>query len=476
MKTPTRSPFALLVSLLVAAGAHASGEVWRYPEKEVPATGPALVEVGAAGREKAPRLDVVVKDDKGQPVAGMAVNVFPYIGKNEPKHVGAATDASGSIVVRGIDTKGLDAVRLAFIWEAGVKTIRVRLERAKGGWSVASAPYKRVEDGKDEGSCMNLFTVKPEDGGNFLLTFNRPPSIAWCEDIVYGSKKHEQVLSHINQIGARNVNQGDKNMYNPDDEAKMGLEASNEFDQKLPAITDPEIVGYVTKLAQGVVAASDQPNLKPTVRVVNTPDVNAFVTAGGHIYVFTGLIAVAQNESQLAGVIAHETSHAIARHVTEGATRNQLAQGGAQLGSAVLGGLLKLGNTTQGLLNEASTTSAGLVTLKFDRGSEAEADLLGSQYLWKGGWDPEAIARFFEMFSKMSKGSSTPAFLSTHPTDAKRVKDGITWARAYLPAKEKYLVDTAEFQACKAKVQKLPKPAPQQPQPQPQKPQGAAGH
>jgi len=433
--------------------------VWRYPEKEAPATGPALVEIGTAGRDKAPRLDVAVKDDKGQPVAGMGIGVFPYIGKADPKRVAAATDAAGAIVVRGIDTKGLDALRLAFTWEGGVKTIRVRVEPSKGGWAVVSAPYKRVEDGKDEGSCMNLFTVKPEGGGSFLLTFNRPPSIGWCEDIVYGSKKHEHELARINAIGARNVNKGDKNMYSADDEAKMGLEASNQFDQKLAAINDPEIVGYVTKLAQSVVAASDQPNMKVTVRVVNTPDVNAFVTAGGHIYVFAGLIAVAQNESQLAGVIAHETSHAIARHVTEGATRNQLAQGGAQIGSAILGGLLKLGDTTQAIVNEGATTSAGLVTLKYDRGSESEADLLGAQYLWKGGWDPEAIAHFFEMFSKMSKGSATPAFLSTHPTDAKRVQDGITWARAFLPGKDRYLVDTAEFEACKAKVAKLPKPA-----------------
>ncbi|HEX4824437.1 MAG TPA: M48 family metallopeptidase [Candidatus Polarisedimenticolaceae bacterium] len=458
MKNVARVSIVVFVSLFAFVSARSSGEVWRYPEKEVPATGPALVEIGQPGRDKAPRLDVVVKDDKGQPVAGMAINVFPYLGKNEPKHVATATDASGGIVVRGIDMKGLDAVRLAFIWEAGVKTIRVRVEPSKKGWAVVAAPYKRVEDGKDEGSCMNLFSIKPEGGGSFQLTFKRPPSIAWCEDIVYGSKKHEQVLSHINEIGKRDVNKGDKNMYNADDEAKMGLEASNQFDQKLPAITDPDIVGYVTQLALKIVASSDQPNLKPTVRVVNTQDVNAFVTAGGHIFVFSGLIAVAQNESQLAGVIAHETSHAIARHVTEGATRNQFAQTGAQVGSAVLGGLLKLGNTTQGLLNEGATQSAGLVTLHFDRASETEADLLGSQYLWKGGWDPEAIAHFFEMFAKMSKGSSTPEFLSTHPTDAKRVQNGITWARAFLPAKEKYLVDTAEFQACKAKVQKLPKP------------------
>lgn len=456
----------VLLSLAAAAVAVASGEVWRYPDKEVPAVGPALVEIGTAGREKAPAIEVAVVDGE-KPVAGMGIGVFSYIGKNEPPRVLAATGADGKIVVRGIDTKGLEAVRMAFTWEAGVKTIRLRLEHKGNAWSVASAPYKRVEDGHDEGSCKNLFELKPSSGGSYKLTFKRPPSIAWCEDIVYGSKKHERELAKLNKIGGdRNVNKGDKNMISGDEEIKMGLEASQQFNQQLKMVDDPAIVGPVTEIAKKVIANSDQPKMPVDLHVVYTDDVNAFVTAGGHIYVFTGLIKMAQNEAQVAGVLAHETSHAIEHHVTEGQTRNTLAQGGAEIGSAVLGGLLGLGKTTQGLLNEGATASAGLVTLKYDRGSEAEADLLGEQYLWKAGWDPEAIAHFFELFQKMSKGSSTPQFLATHPSDASRVRNGIVYARAYLPGKDRYLVDTAEFQALKAKVMALP-PPPKPPAPKP---------
>jgi hypothetical protein len=464
---------ALALLLIVAAAgviAFAAGEVWRYPVKDAPATGPSLVEIGTPGREAAPKLTVLVRDDDGKPVPGMAVNVFAYMGTGkkksktpeEPKLNAAATGPDGTLTIRGLDTKDLAALRVAFIWDGGVKAVRARLEPTKGVWGIAGAAYKRVDDGKDEGSCKNLFTMKTGAAGSDMLEFSRPPSIAWCEDVVYGSKKHERELVRVNAIAARNVNKSDKNMYKPDDEIKMGLEASAQFDQKMPGIKDAQIVGYVTNLAKKVVAASDKPDSPVNVRVIHTNDVNAFVTAGGHIYVFTGLIKMAQNESQLAGVLAHEISHAIARHVTEGATRNQLAQGGAQIGSAVLGGLLGLGENTQALLDKGATTGTGLITLKYDRGSETEADLLGSQYLWKGGWDPEAIANFFALFAKMKKGSGTPAFLSTHPSDDKRIQNGITWARTFLPPKDKYLVDTAEFQACKAKVAKLPAPPPTQ--------------
>jgi beta-barrel assembly-enhancing protease len=354
-------------------------------------------------------------------------------------------------------------VRLAFTWEAGIKVIRVRLERKQGGWVIASAPYKRIEDGKDEGSCKNLFALAPTGGGGYALTFKRPPSLAWCEVISYGNEKKSHEYARLNSIGNRNVNKGDKNMFSADDEKKMGLEASTQFDQKYQMVTDPQIVGYVTRIAEKVVAASDQPKTQVHVRVVRTDDVNAFVTAGGHVYVFTGLIATAQNESQLAGVLAHEISHAIARHVTEGATRNTMAQGGAQIGSAVLGQLLGLGKDAQDLVTQGAQTSAGLITLKYDRKSESEADLLGAQYLWSAGWDPEAIARFFELFQKQGLKSSTPQWLSTHPSHEKRVENGIAWVRAFLPAKERYLVNTPEFEAVKAKVAKLPKPAPAAP-------------
>jgi|WetSurMetagenome_2_1015567.scaffolds.fasta_scaffold46999_2 hypothetical protein len=454
-----RALVLLAFGVLAVVPAAADGETWRYPEKDVPATGPTLVEIGAPGRAGAPALVVSVTTGD-TPVPGMAINVFPYVGKNEPTRIPAATAADGTLTLRGLDAKGLDAVRLAFTWEAGIKVIRVRLERKKGGWAVESAPYKRIEDGKDEGSCKNLFKLVPSGGGSYTLAFARPPSLAWCEVIAYGNEKKSHEYGRLNSIGNRNVNKGDKNMFSADDEKKMGLEASTEFDRKYRMVTDPQIVGYVTRIAEKVVAASDQPKTQVHVRVVLTEDVNAFVTAGGHVYVFTGLIKTAQNESQLAGVLAHEISHAIARHVTEGATRNSMAQGGAQIGSAVLGQLLGLGSDAQDLVTQGAATSAGLITLKYDRKSESEADLLGAQYLWNADWDPEAIARFFELFQKQGLTSSTPTWLSTHPSHEKRVENGIAWVRAFLPAKERYLVNTPEFEAVKAKVAKLPKPVP----------------
>jgi predicted Zn-dependent protease len=167
---------------------------------------------------------------------------------------------------------------------------------------------------------------------------------------------------------------------------------------------------------------------------------------------------MAQNESQLAGVLAHEGSHAVARHVTEGATRNYKAMTGAALGSAALGALLGAQGEKQALIDQGAATAAGVVTLRYDRRAETEADLLGAQYLWKAGWDPEAIARFFELMEKPGASGGSPQWLSTHPSHEKRIENGILWARAFLPPRERYLVDTPAFQAVKAKVTKLPPP------------------
>jgi predicted Zn-dependent protease len=247
-------------------------------------------------------------------------------------------------------------------------------------------------------------------------------------------------------------------MFSEDDERKMGLEASSQFDKQLQQIDDPEIVGYVRSVLEKIVAASDSPKMPIHLRVVHTDDVNAFVTAGGHVYVFTGLIKMAQNESQLAGVLAHEGSHAVARQVTEGATRSQKALLGATLGSAALGALLGTDGTKQALIEQGAAGAAGIVTLRYDRRSETEADLLGAQYLWLAGWDPEAIARFFELMEQAGGGAGGPQWLSTHPPHEKRIENGILWTRAFLPAKERYLVDTPAFQAAKANVLKLPAP------------------
>ena len=453
---------ALAAATLSLSRVHASGEVWRYPEPDPPAEGPSEVTLGGVQAKKGsavPALEVRVIDQDGKPVPGRAVGVHAVSGKKEIPVQRGATDANGSFRLL---TTGVEATRvtISFAWGQGAKVVRAKLEpQGKGQWAITEAPYRRIADGKDDGSCKNLFALKtvPETK-SYLLEFHQPETLLGCEEISYGQDKHVAEIGRLGAIGTRNVNVGDKNSFSPSDEVKMGLEASTQFDQQFEQVQDPKIVAYVQSVLDKIVAASDSPKMPTHLRVVHTDDVNAFVTAGGHVYVFTGLIKAAQNESQLAGVLAHEGSHAIARHVTEGATRNAKAQTGAQVGAAALGALLGLKEGTAALAAKGASTTAQVVTLSFDRKSESEADLLGEQYLWKAGYDPEGIARFFEIMQKASGGKSGPAWLSTHPSHEKRVENGILWARAYLPPKDKYLVDTAEFEAVKKLVAALPPP------------------
>ena len=476
MRARTRALAALAVAVALGGfGALASGEVWRYPEPDVPGDGPSEVTIGPAPNAKkgepVASLDIRVHDAAGRPVSHLAVGIHVVSGKTTLPPMKGATAPDGLLRLRG---GGVEATRitLSFAWDRGAKVIRAKLEPkgGKGQWALVEAPYRRIEDGKDDGSCKNLFALTPgSDPRSYTLEFRQPMTLLGCEEVAYGTNKKVHEIGNVGAIGAgRNINLGDKNSFTPGDEAKMGLEASNQFDQQFEQVKDPRIVGYVQSVLDKIVAASDAPKIATHLRVVNTNDVNAFVTAGGHVYVFTGLIKAAQNESQLAGVLAHESSHAIARHVTEGATRNSKAQTGAQVGAAALGALLGLKENTAALAQQGASASANLVTLHFDRKSETEADLLGEQYLWKAGWDPEAIARFFELMQKQSGGKSGPSWMSTHPSHEKRVENGILWARAYLPPKEKYLVDTAEFEDVKKLVAALPAPT-KHPNPQGQK-------
>jgi hypothetical protein len=434
--------------------------VWRYPEKFPPAKGPSSVvlQPGKAkpGGAQLGTLEVSVRNAAGNPVPGIAVSAAAAFSKKERAHQDGATDAEGRFVLQGSHAR---EVTLLFSWDGAAKRIEATFSPSGEGFALASARYKRIIDGQSEGSCANLFTYTPAQGTTpHRLDFRLPASLLECEEVSYGAERKVGEIAQVANIGGRDVNLGDKNMFSVDDERKLGFEASSQFDKQFQKIDDPQIVGYVERLMKKIAQASDVPNMPVNLRVVHTNDVNAFVTAGGHVYVFTGLIKAAENESQLVGVLAHEGSHAVARHVTEGATRSTKAQTGASIGSAALGALLGLKGNNQALLEQGANQAAGVITMRYDRRAETEADLLGAQYLWNAGWDPEGIARFFERLEKQGGGSSGPAWMSTHPTHEKRIQNGILWARAFLPPKERYLVDTAEFQAVKERVAKLPAP------------------
>lgn len=471
-----------IIALGAAAEVRAEGEVWRYPEALAPVEGAHEMSLPAGqvedcagglsrrarrkGIDAVPEVLVEILDDQGRTVPGIGVSVGARFGSKASNTVrmSGATGPDGTFRLLPNAAEGLTKLSFDLRTSGGYVVVSAYLEPARdGGLWLAEAPYKDLEEMGDAGSCMNLFrfeTMPPSSGEGraYRLAFQVPDTLLQCEEVAYGLDRKSAAYASLNDVGRRDLNAGDKNFFSPGDEQKMGLEASSELDRQLEIIHDPEIVGYVQRMVEEIVAASDDPAMPVKLRVVHTDDVNAFVTMGGHVYVFTGLIKAAENESQLAGVLAHETSHAIARHVTEGATRNMKLQYGTLLGALALGAAADLDEKERQALMVGSLTTAGLVGMKYDRRAETEADLLGAQYLWRAGWDPEGIARFFEVLERDSGGGSPPGWLSTHPTHDRRIQNGIYWARAYLPSKARYLVNTPSFDDVKARVEALPPP------------------
>ena len=463
---------AVLLVLLVAAPlpALAAGETWRRPESFAPAEGPAEVrvvgdevpevrELSRRQRRKggeAPIVVVDVVDDSARPAPGTAVRIGLKIGGDRAFWEGA-TDRAGRFVFRPEGIPGVKRVDVDVAWDGATKGLGVDLEPERdGSWDLEKPRYRNTAASDWEGDCGNLFEMGQEPG-RVHLRVTRPSTLLACRRVEYGLDRKSDALAQLDDIGGRDVNEGDKNFFGPDDEAKMGVEAANHFDQQFERIDDPAITGYVQRLVERIVAASDTPDMPVNLRVVHTDAVNAFATAGGNVYVFTGLIAAAENEAQLAGVLAHEVSHVVARHVTEGASRQMKQQAFALIAGLGLSAAADLNREDTEKAVMASMAGAGLYGMKFGRQAETEADLLGSQYLWKAGWDPEAIANFFAVLERES-GPSPPGWLSTHPTHERRIENGIHWARAFLPPRERYLVNTTEFEAVKRRVQQLPPP------------------
>jgi Zn-dependent protease with chaperone function len=453
------------------AGAAAAGDTWRVPAPAAPFQGQSTLELDGSSlsevrelskrqRRKgslAPELLVLFADADGRGVPGARVKLELRVGKEKVRREGV-TDDGGSFRFRPAGIPGLRRFDVDVAWDGGEKEIGVDLRPERdGAWGLEEARYRNAASGEWEGDCRNLFRLE-RDGERWVLLVRCPESLLDCREVDYGIDRKSATLAQLGSIGSRDVNEGDKNSFSPDDERKMGVEAASHFDAQFERVTDPAIHGYVERLVQSVVAASDAPDMPVNLRVVHTEGVNAFATAGGNVYVFTGLIDAAENEAQLAGVLAHEVSHVVARHVTEGASRQMKTQMWTLLASVGASAALDLDRQETENVIMASMVGAGVYGMRHGRRAETEADLLGSQYLWKAGWDPEAIARFFEVLERKG-GASPPGWLSTHPTHERRVENGLHWSRAFLPAKDRWLVDTDEFRDVQRRVRALPPPS-----------------
>lgn len=250
------------------------------------------------------------------------------------------------------------------------------------------------------------------------------------------------------KIGKRNLNKGliGKMVGKPEKDVALGRQLAAEVERQSKFIDDPVITEYVNRVGQNIVLHSDA-KVPFTIKVVDSDEVNAFALPGGFFYVNKGLILAADNEAELAGVMAHETAHVAARHTAENIAKANLYQYGAIAG--VLLGMPPI------LLN-ATDFGAMLAFLKYSRGAEAEADRLGLQYMYAAGYDPNAMATMFEKLSALNKkkpGSFARLF-QTHPYAPDRRQASIELA-ARFPERDEYIINTSEFQRVKARLMRL---------------------
>jgi predicted Zn-dependent protease len=262
----------------------------------------------------------------------------------------------------------------------------------------------------------------------------------------WAGSKSEQ---NPDEIGNRDVGKG-VNFYSLDKEIALGKSLAEQVEKQAKIINDPVIAEYVNRVGQNLVRNSDA-KVPFTIKVIDSDEVNAFALPGGFFFVNSGLILAADNEAELAGVMAHEIAHVAARHGTRQATRGEIAQ----LGMIPLM-LFSYGWTGYGLY-EAASVLVPVAFLKFSRGFESEADMLGLQYMYKTGYDPTAFVDFFEKIETLEKkkpGTVSKVF-STHPPTEDRIKAAQENIQKMLKEKPEYILTTSEFVDVKARLAML---------------------
>src|SRR6202167_5093868 len=251
----------------------------------------------------------------------------------------------------------------------------------------------------------------------------------------------------VNAIGNRSVGHG-LNFYSLEHEIALGKQLSQEVEKQAKFINDPIVTEYVNRVGQNLVRNSDA-QVPFTIKVIDSDVVNAFALPGGFFYVNSGLILHADEESELAGVMAHEIAHVCARHGTKQATKGDIIQIGA------IPAMIFIPYTWAGYAIYQGMNFAIPVTfLKFSRDAEREADYLGLQYMYKAGYDPNAFVAFFEKVEADEKKQpgTIPKLFSTHPPTPERVVSIQKEIGDVLPARDQYIVTTSEFDTVKARL------------------------
>ncbi len=268
------------------------------------------------------------------------------------------------------------------------------------------------------------------------------------------SKKPLSDKEDPSKIGTRNINGGSDKFFgwlggSKEKEAQIGAQLSREVEQQAKIIEDPLVTEYINRVGQNIVLNSDA-KVPFSIKVIDSDEVNAFALPGGYFYVNKGLILAADNEAELAGVMAHEIAHVAARHAMENQGK------GTFLDYGLLAGIIFTGGIAAAVLQNTAGLAQMLSFFKFSRGSEEEADQLGVQYLYASGYDPTGMATMFEKLASQNKKkrSKISELFSTHPQSIER-RDASLNLVARFPEKQEYIISTSEFQKVKNYLLKI---------------------
>ncbi|MDP9158862.1 MAG: M48 family metallopeptidase [Acidobacteriota bacterium] len=263
--------------------------------------------------------------------------------------------------------------------------------------------------------------------------------------------EHDGGRSDVDAIGNRHVgcDRGMGNWYSIEKQMAMGKQYAMQVESTSKLVQDPVITEYVNRIGQNLVRNSDA-QVPFTIKVIDADEINAFALPGGFFYVNTGLILAADEEAELAGVMAHEIAHVAACHAARENTRGQLMNL-ASIPLIFVGGPIGYAGY------QAAGLALPLTFLKFSRGFEGEADYLGLEYMYKSGYDPQAFISFFEKIQAQEKkkpGTLSKAF-ATHPQTPDRISKSQEEISRILPPRPQYTVSTSEFDDVKSRLASL---------------------
>lgn len=272
------------------------------------------------------------------------------------------------------------------------------------------------------------------------------PTLTLADD---GSQKKKKLKDKedVSKIGQRDVD-GKINLISLEKEIAMGKQYAQQIEQSARMVEDATVNEYVDRLAQNLVRHSDA-KVPFTVRVIDSDAINAFALPGGFFYINTGLILAADEEAELAGVMAHEIAHVTARHSTRQMTKAQIIQW-AMIPLLIFGP----GGWAGYGIYQGLSFGLPITLLKFTRNAEREADFLGLQYMYAAGYDPTAFVSFFEKLREKEAKSpgSIPKIFSSHPPTKDRVVKAQEEIASILPDRDEYVVTSSEFDDIKRRL------------------------